>query len=247
MMRGPRSGERLVDRLARARCCSASAGASPRPASGCRAPSRRPGRGSGSTRASSACGRRSSGPCPSRAPRTSRARAASGSRRGESTSRSLAQMICAADREAAGDQALGDRGGVQRPVPDVGDLAGEQRPGLAPVGPVVVQHLAGALRRRGPARVAPGRVVARRHRADRSPSGAAARRRAAAPRRRDRSSCRRAAGGAPSSQRSPGRETGTAGGSGVVLLARVGRAGVAAARRSRRPRSRACRGRRRAR
>ena len=28
-------------------------------------------------------------------------------------------------------------------MPDVGDIAGKQRPGLAPVGAVVVQHLAG--------------------------------------------------------------------------------------------------------
>ena len=60
----------------------------------------------------------------------------------------------AADGEAAGLEALGDGGGVQRPVPDVGDLAGEERPGLAPVGPVVVHHLARALgRRSSPARL----------------------------------------------------------------------------------------------
>ena len=72
----------------------------------------------------------------------------------------LAPDDLAADGEAAGLQALGDGGGVQRAVPGVDDLAGEQRPGLAPVRPVVVQHLAGALGRRQPGLVAPGRVVA---------------------------------------------------------------------------------------
>ena len=52
-----------------------------------------------------------------------------------------------ADGEAAGDEALGHRGRVQGSVPDVGDLAGEERPGFAPVGAVVVQDLAGALGR----------------------------------------------------------------------------------------------------
>ena len=104
---------------------------------------------------------------------------------------------------------------MQRAVPDIGDLAGEQRPGLAPVGPVVVQHLAGALRRREPgARCArPGRSP--RHRAGRSTIRCG----------RTSPSSRATAAGSvllpqssrcpPSSHRSPGCETGTAGGSGV--------------------------------
>ena len=88
-------------------------------------------------------------------------------------------MIWAADREAAGVEALGHRGRVQRAVPDVGDLAGEQRPGLAPVGAIVVQHLAGALRRPTPPTRCARPDRSPRHTADRSPSDAAARRRAA--------------------------------------------------------------------
>ena len=48
---------------------------------------------------------------------------------------------------------------MQRAVPDIGDGAGEQRPGLAPVRAVVVRHAAGALRLRRARLVAPGRVV----------------------------------------------------------------------------------------
>ena len=72
-----------------------------------------------------------------------------------------------ADVEAAGVEALGHRRGVQRAVPDIGDVAREQRPGLAPVGAVVVQHLAGALglRRRRACCARPDR--SRRRRADR--------------------------------------------------------------------------------
>ena len=65
----------------------------------------------------------------------------------------------AADREAGGLEALGDRRRMQCAVPDVGDVAGEQRPGLAPVGAVVVQHLSGALGAGGTGLVAPARVV----------------------------------------------------------------------------------------
>ena len=65
----------------------------------------------------------------------------------------------AADGEAGRLEALGDGRRVQRAMPDVGDVAGEQRPGLAPVGAVVVQHLAGAPGRGGAGLVAPGRVV----------------------------------------------------------------------------------------
>ncbi len=63
------------------------------------------------------------------------------------------------DLEARRDQALGHRRGVQGAVPHVCDVAGEQRPGLAPVRPVVVRHLAHALRVAQPRPVAPGRVV----------------------------------------------------------------------------------------
>ena len=55
----------------------------------------------------------------------------------------------AADGEASDLEALGDRRGLQRAVPDIGDVAGEQRPGVAPVGAVVVQHPAGAAGRGG--------------------------------------------------------------------------------------------------
>ena len=46
------------------------------------------------------------------------------------------------DGKARARQTLGHRRGVQRPVPDVCDIPGEQRPGLAPVGAVVVHHSA---------------------------------------------------------------------------------------------------------
>ena len=72
-----------------------------------------------------------------------------------------------ADGEALRDQALGDRRGVQRAVPDIGDVAGEQRPGRAPVGAIVVLDLAAPCglvdAQRDGAR--PDRI--RRHRADR--------------------------------------------------------------------------------
>ncbi len=45
-----------------------------------------------------------------------------------------------ADHKVAGHQALADRRRVHPAVPDVGDSAREQRPGLTPVRPVVVQH-----------------------------------------------------------------------------------------------------------
>ena len=62
--------------------------------------------------------------------------------------------------EAAGGEALGDGRGVERAMPDIGHLAAEQRPGRAPVRPVVVQHVAGAPGG-GPGRlIAPGRIVA---------------------------------------------------------------------------------------
>ncbi len=81
-------------------------------------------------------------------------------------------------------------------VPDVGDVAREQRPGLAPASAtVVVRDLAGARRGRDPGRVAPRGIVGRPRRAGRSPSGAA-RHRPAAARRRWRSWRRRRAGDA---------------------------------------------------
>ena len=65
-----------------------------------------------------------------------------------------------ADVEAAGDKAFRDRGRVQRPVPDIGHIAGEEGPGLAPVGAVVVQDHAGALGLLAGQRfVAPGGIV----------------------------------------------------------------------------------------
>ena len=56
-------------------------------------------------------------------------------------------------------QAVGHGPGMQRPVPDIGHVAGEQRPCLAPVGPVIVQHLAGALGLREARTIAPGGIV----------------------------------------------------------------------------------------
>jgi hypothetical protein len=44
-------------------------------------------------------------------------------------------------------------------VPDIGDIAGEQGPGFAPVGAVVVRNFAGACGHRDARLVAPGRVV----------------------------------------------------------------------------------------
>ena len=63
------------------------------------------------------------------------------------------------DGEARVRQAVGHGRGMQRAMPDIGDITREQRPCLAPVGPVVVQHLAGAFGLRGPGLVAPGGIV----------------------------------------------------------------------------------------
>src|ERR1700730_9485607 len=52
------------------------------------------------------------------------------------------------DRESRRLQALGDRLGVHTGMPDIGDVAREQGPSLAPVGAVVVRNLAGACGRR---------------------------------------------------------------------------------------------------
>ena len=47
--------------------------------------------------------------------------------------------------EALSGQAFGYRGGMQGAMPDIGNIAGEQPPGFAPVGAVVVLHLADAV------------------------------------------------------------------------------------------------------
>ena len=51
-----------------------------------------------------------------------------------------------ADDEAGSFETRCDRAGVQRAVPDIGDIAGKERPGLAPVGAVVVEHLSAGQR-----------------------------------------------------------------------------------------------------
>src|SRR5690606_8901152 len=61
--------------------------------------------------------------------------------------------------EAADLQALRDHARVHAGMPDIGDIAGKQRPGLAPVGTVVVRHLSNARRGRYPSFIAPGRIV----------------------------------------------------------------------------------------
>src|SRR5215469_15707942 len=47
-----------------------------------------------------------------------------------------------AQLKPAGDQIAADHVAVQRPVPHISDIAGKQRIGLAPVGAVIVEHLA---------------------------------------------------------------------------------------------------------
>ena len=61
--------------------------------------------------------------------------------------------------EAAPDQTLRHRGGVDRRVPDIDHIAGEQAPRLAPVGAVVVRDLARALRRRDTGYIAPRGII----------------------------------------------------------------------------------------
>ncbi|CUH71723.1 hypothetical protein TL5120_01513 [Thalassovita autumnalis] len=63
------------------------------------------------------------------------------------------------DAEACDFEAFGDCGCMQGAMPDVGDVAGKQPPGFAPVGPVIIQHLAGALSLGGARLVAPARVI----------------------------------------------------------------------------------------
>ena len=50
-----------------------------------------------------------------------------------------------ADGEAGGNEALGHHVGFAPGVPDIGHVAREQRPGFAPVGPVVVAHQPGGM------------------------------------------------------------------------------------------------------
>ena len=57
-----------------------------------------------------------------------------------------------AQGEAAGEQALGDQGGVDASMPDIGNLTGERRPGFPPVGSVIVLDLAQPLGGGHPAR-----------------------------------------------------------------------------------------------
>src|SRR5437763_4033049 len=46
------------------------------------------------------------------------------------------------DRKAHFDQAVGDRAGMQRPVPDIGNVAREQRPSGGPIRPLIVSDIA---------------------------------------------------------------------------------------------------------
>src|SRR5258708_40053416 len=63
--------------------------------------------------------------------------------------------------EAAGGEPVGDDGAVHGGVPDIGDVAGEQRVGLTPVGAVVVEDLSGrVLAAPETPALAPGRLVA---------------------------------------------------------------------------------------
>ena len=63
------------------------------------------------------------------------------------------------DVEPARDQAVRDGAGVEGAMPDIGHIAGEQLPGLAPVGPVVVLHLADSRGVAEPGPVAPRGVI----------------------------------------------------------------------------------------
>ena len=63
------------------------------------------------------------------------------------------------DCEAAGLKAFSNRRRMQCAMPDIGDIAGKQRPGLTPVGAIIVQHLAGAFRLGRPRLVAPAWIV----------------------------------------------------------------------------------------
>ena len=63
------------------------------------------------------------------------------------------------DGKTGGGQAFGDGRGMQRAMPDIGHIAGKQRPGRAPVGTIVVQHLAGPFGLGRARLVAPGWVI----------------------------------------------------------------------------------------
>lgn len=67
----------------------------------------------------------------------------------------------AADDEAGGLEALDHRPGVHAGMPDPGQVAGEQRPGLAPAGVVVIRHLAAAHRGRDAGTVPPFEIMVR--------------------------------------------------------------------------------------
>src|SRR5690242_17495508 len=64
-----------------------------------------------------------------------------------------------AHRKAGSFQALRHRCRMERPMPDVDDIARKQRPGLAPVGAVIVEDPAGGELLRLAELPAPGRVV----------------------------------------------------------------------------------------
>src|SRR5689334_21250208 len=64
-----------------------------------------------------------------------------------------------ANAEARCGEALGNCPGVECAVPHVGNLAGEQRPCLSPVGAIVVEHVAGSGGRAKAGIVAPLGVV----------------------------------------------------------------------------------------
>jgi len=63
------------------------------------------------------------------------------------------------DGEASDFKTFGDRGCMQRAMLDIGDVAGEERPRLAPVGAIIVQHLARALGLGRACLVAPARII----------------------------------------------------------------------------------------
>src|SRR5215831_1515804 len=64
-----------------------------------------------------------------------------------------------AQLEPAGGQIATDHVAVQRPVPDISDIAGKQRIGLPPVGAVIIEHLAlRELAGTDPMARAPGRI-----------------------------------------------------------------------------------------
>jgi hypothetical protein len=94
-----------------------------------------------------------------------------------------------AELKTAGDQAVADGAGKQAGMPDVGDVAREERPGFAPVRLRVVQDFpdcaaANLAAVRADGLIAPVRVVIRPRRAGQSPSGVARPHSAPSPRHR---------------------------------------------------------------